>query len=337
MRKITNLVLIIFVLSFALPLSAFGIGQMTEPIVFEDVLRGSQITEILILYNSENPEMVYELKAEGEIADWASFYKIEDKDLENPITEISIPAKSSIEATAKFIIPNDIQNGEYTGEVAIISTPTENQEIGEMAITVFQRIGRKVSITVTDEQIIKLDATIIPLIYGMGKDDPLIIKVIYNNQGNVSIEPSIQLKITQISTGKVVQVPVIYRYHGDANPVRPFERKVFENLIEWPTTGQDNGRYLAELKVLLNDEIVKETNFRFQVGFDWSKLFASIAVIGGGNLTLAWFVIGIILLAIAGILIFINKNQNFIKKRILKNGILKKCLRLKLLKQKTGK
>ena len=319
MSKITNLILIIFVLSLVLPLSAFGIGQMTEPIVFEDVLRNSEVTETLILYGSEYEESVYELKAEGEVADWASFYNIDDVNLENPITEISIPAKSSVEALVKFTIPYDTQNKEYTGEVALISVPTGNQEIGEMAITVFQRIGRDVSITVTDKQTIKLDATIIPLIYGMGKDDPLIIKVIYNNQGNVSVEPTIQLKITQISTGNVVQSAVIYSYPTDANPVRPFERKVFENLIEWPTDGKDNGRYLAELKVLLNDEVVKETNFRFQVGFDWSALFASIAVIGNGSLTLAWFIIGTILLEIAGILIVVRRRKIFLKNRIPKN------------------
>ncbi|MCK4355398.1 hypothetical protein KAW43_03605 [Candidatus Parcubacteria bacterium] len=313
MRKINNLILIIFVLSFALPLSALAIGQVTKPIIIENILRDSQVTKILDLFNSENEEIFYGLKTEGEIADWVSFYKIDDINLENSITEIQVPAESYVKAIVKFTVPSDAPNGEYSGKVYIFTTPTKNKDTGEMSITVGQRIGREVSIIVTDEEILDFNTFIIPLKYGVGKNEPLKIKVIYNNQGNVSIKPDIQLKITQINTGKVVQSTVIYPYPENENPVRPFERKVFENLIEWPTDGKDNGRYLAELKVLLNNEVIKETDFRFQVGFDWSKLFASIAIIGGGNLTLAWFIIGGILAIIAGILTVFYKKPKFLK------------------------
>ena len=318
MKIIKNLILIIFVLSLVLPLSALAIGQMTEPIVIKDVLRDSQVTETLILYNSENKEIVYGLKAEGEIADWTSFYKIDDTNLENPITEIQIPAKLSLNALVKFDIPKNIPNGDYTGHVVIMTIPMEEKETKEVSALLRLRVSREVSITVTDKEIFNFETTIIPLKYGLSKNEPLEIKIIYYNQGNVSIEPNIQLKITQISTGKVVQNTVIYPYPEDANPVKPFERKVFENLIEWPTAGRENGRYLAELSVLLNGEVIQKEDFSFYVGFDWSKFLASIAIIGGGNLTLAWFIIGVILLVIAGILIFVSKNQNFLKSQILK-------------------
>ena len=320
MRKITNLVLIIFVLSFVLPLSASAIGQMTKPIVLQDVLRGQEVTAVLNFHNSEDKEITFQLRADGEISDWAIFYKIEDENLENPITEIQVPAESYIKATVKFAIHEETPNGEYTGEVAIMTMPSGEEEIDKMSASVFQRVAREVRITVTDEEIIQFDTAIIPFRYDVKKGEPLKIKVIYDNQGNVLIEPDIQLKVIQISTGNVVQSTVIYPYPENANPVRPFERKVFENLIEWNTAGQENGKYRAEIKVLLNSQVIEEEDFKFTVGlYDWDKLLASIAAIGGGSLMLAWLIIGGILAALAGILIVANKRKIFLKNRIPKN------------------
>ncbi|MCK4454103.1 hypothetical protein KAU51_02030 [Candidatus Parcubacteria bacterium] len=310
MKKIIYLIIILLILSFVLPQITLGIGQLTKPIIIKDVLRGQEVTAILKLFNSGDKEVTYQFKANGDIKEWASFYEIEDKNLENAITEIQIPAESSINAVAKFTVPEDTPNGDYSGEVAIVSIPVKDKETGKIMATVFQRVGRKVSITVTDEEIIKFDATIIPLKYGIGKNEPLRIKVIYDNQGNVAIRPDIQLKI--LKSNETI-FNAIFPYPEDEKAVRPFERKVFENLIEWPTAGQENGRYRAEVKVLLNGEMIEEDDFRFIVGFDWSKFLASIAVIGGGNIVLAWFIIGGVLAMLAGILAAFYKKPQFFK------------------------
>lgn len=309
--KFPKVILLTIIASIlVLPQIAFGIAMVTQPIVFKDVLRGSEVIDTLTLINSEDKTVTYQLKAEGGIADWTSFYNIEDRKLENPIEEIQIPAKSKARVRVKFSIPEDVPNGTYTGEVAIYTAPGSTE--GKMSVSVNLRIPRKVSISVTDKEILDFETTIIPLTYGMRKNDPLRIKVIYNNQGNVYIKPDIQLKIIQLSTGNVVQSPVIYPYPEGEDPVKPFERKVLDNLIEWPTAGQKNGSYKAEIKVLLDGKVVKEDEFTFTLGFDWSKFFASIAVIGGGNLMLAWFVIGGFFAVLAGILaLFYKKPQVF--------------------------
>jgi hypothetical protein len=314
MKKNIYLLIPLMVLSFILPQTVFGIGQMTKPIVLQDVLWGQEVTAILKFHNSEDKEITFQLRADGEISDWASFYKIEDENFENPITDIQIPSESFLKAIVKFKVPEETPNGEYIGEVAIMTTPSGEEDIDNVGASVFQRVAREVRITVTDEEIIQFDTAIIPLRYDVKSGEPLKIKVIYDNQSNVSIKPSIQLKITQISTGKVVQSTIIYPYPENENPVRSFERKVFENLIEWSTAGQENGRYRAEIKVLLNSQVIEEDDFKFTVGlYDWDKLLASIAAIGGGSLTLAWFIIGGILAIIAGILTVFHKRPKFFK------------------------
>ena len=296
------------VIGLNIPQATFGIAMVTEPIVFENVLRGSEMTEVLHLINSEDKEVIYQLQAEGDIAGWTSFYKIDDKNLENPITEISVPANSHIKAIVKFEVPKDVPNGKYTGKVAIMTASPQNKETSKMTVGILMRIEREVSITVTDKEILDFNAAIIPNKYAIGKNQPLILKVIYTNKGNVTIKPDIHLRITQLSTGEVVH-NAIYPYPDEENPVRPFERKVLPDLIKWSTSGQPNGMYKAEVRVLLDGKEYFKDDFRFRVGVDIRELLmAAISTLGGGNLLLGWFVLGAIFLLLAGIFEIIRKN-----------------------------
>ncbi|MCK5387098.1 MAG: hypothetical protein KAJ39_07920 [Gammaproteobacteria bacterium] len=294
------------------PLVSFGIGQVTEPIIIKDILRDSEVSDALILFNSEDKEVILQLKAEGEIADWASFYEIDDKNLENPITEIQVPAKSRLDVTVKFKIPEDASNGEYVGEIAIMTAPAENEEMSKTAINVLQRIGREVLITVTDKEILKLKTTVIPLKYGVRKNEPLQIKVIHNNQGNISVKPDVQLKITKDDR---MVFNVIFPYSEDEKPVRPLERKTM-SLIEWQTAGQENGEYKAEVKVLLAGKVIHENDFRFTTGFDINKYLSFVSRVGGGNLVLGWLMAGGFLIILSTLFISISRKKRFLRMRI---------------------
>jgi hypothetical protein len=309
MKKIIYLSLI---LSFILPQTVLGIGQMTEPIVVKDVLKGQEVVATLNLFNSEEEATVYGLKAEGEIADWASFYQIGDKNLVNPITEIQIPAQSFINALVKFKVPADAPNGDYQGEVILFNGVAEEAKEGEVNTTVFQSIGRDVSITVTDEEIIKLETAIIPVKYAVNQNEPLQIKVIYENLGNIIIKPDLQLKI--LKDEKVIY-NAIFPYPEDENAVKPLERKELTSLIEWQTIGQENGEYRAEIKILYQGDLIQEESFRFNVGIviNASQFLAAVAKIGGGNIIAAWFIIGLFFAALAVFFALFHKKSKFIK------------------------
>ena len=68
------------------------------------------------------------------------------------------------------------------------------------------------------------------------------------------------------------------------------------------------------MKILVGGKSYQEGDFHFDIGVNAETLLASVATIfGGGNLILAWFVIGLILLAIAGILALIFKKPKLLK------------------------
>ncbi|MFZ2969893.1 MAG: hypothetical protein WA063_01980, partial [Minisyncoccia bacterium] len=197
MKKILFMMFMIFTASFIFPNVVFGIGQVTKPIVIENALRGQEITETLSFINSKDSEIMYGLAAEGDIAEWATFYTIDDLNFANPVLEIKINPSSTQNAIAKFTVPIDQPNGTYTGKVYVFDAPKNSVETDKNKINVGQRIGRNVSITVSEKEIMELESLIIPLTYVVKSGEPLKIKIIHNNLGNISIKPSLQIKTTK--------------------------------------------------------------------------------------------------------------------------------------------
>lgn len=322
MKKIIFLSIAVLLFSFISIQLVFAIGQTTKPIVIKDVLRGQEFTAELQMVNSEDKEVVYKLTAEGQIANWASFYETSDKDLKNKITEIKIPAKSRVRAIVKFLIPADAPNGQYSGEVVVMTESSDNeQKEGNASANVLERVGRAVSIGVTDKEIIDLQATVIPSKYGVNKGEPLKIKINYYNNGNVSMKPDVQLKI--LKEGNAI-FNATFSYPESENAIKPKERKTL-SYVEWSSSGQETGNYRAEVKVLHNGQIVAENSFKFSIGYFSNSIWISaVSFLGGGNLFFGWFVSGVILLAIVILYdILRKKGINFAKGQAIFNNIRK--------------
>lgn len=297
MKKIIFLLAMVLLLSASLSQSVFAIGQMTKPIIVSDVMRGQDVVQTLKLYNSGNQKITYSLKADGDVATWATFYKIEDTGLKNPITKIEVPARSQISAIVNFQVPKDTPNGQYLGEVAIISGDINGESAeGEVSVNVMERIGRSVSITVTDKEKIDLEATVIPAKYGIRSGDSLKIKINYYNKGNIALRPDVQLKI--LKDGNALFNATFY-YPESEDAIRPGGRKTI-SAIEWQTTGQSNGNYVAEVKILNKDNVVLQKSFKFSIGnFNNGIWVSALSLFKENNTILGWFIVGAILVVIA--------------------------------------
>ena len=320
MKKITYLLIFVLFFSFVSFQSVLAIGQTTKPIVIEDILRGQEFTAELQMVNSEDKEAVYQLKAEGQIASWASFYQESDQNLENPIQEVNISAGSRVRAIVKFQIPEDAPNGKYSGEVLVMTKASDNagQEEGA-SVNVLDRIGREVLITVTDKEIIDLEAAVIPSKYGVNIGEPLKIKINYYNNGNVFMKPDVQLKI--LKGGNTI-FNAIFSYPESEEAIKSKQRKTL-SYVEWSTSGQESGNYTAEVKIMHNGEVVAENSFKFSIGhFQDSVWISAVSFLGGGNLAAGWFVIGGALLILAIIFdILRKKGINFSKAQVVFNNI----------------
>lgn len=289
--------------------NALALGLVADPIIVENVLRGNEVWDTMTIINNNNAEIVYELGSQGEIENWVSFYQKDSLDQE--ITEVSISPNNRYEVAVKLSVPEDMPNGEYSGQLFVKQKPKEQS--GENVMAVAQMLSKEVLITVSDEEIIDFEASIIPGEFDYKEGEAISIRVIYYNHGNVQIKPQFGLKIKKIDTQETV-LNVIYPYPENEPAVSPYSSYEIP-AIEVSTNGFEDGKYRAEIAISVNDYVV-EDDFKFNIGnshFTATGLLGAISIIGGGNILLAWFIIGVVLVALAVFLALYRKKLSFIK------------------------
>ncbi len=281
----------VFVLLVCLAGQVLAIGQMTEPIVINEVLRGQEFIKEIRLFSSQETVQSYALQAEGDIESWVSFYSQEDTGFETALSQAEVPARGYLTLSAKINVPIDVPNATYLGQIVVATLPPEDSETGETSALVRQRVGREVTITITDQEIIQLEADIIPISYDLNQGESLEIKTVYHNQGNVLLTPDLGIKIKRLDE-TVFQA--IFPYPETEEPVKPKTSKAVI-AAQWSSAGQQGGRYLVEVTVLVEGEVIKIEEFSIVVSSSLDQFLSFISFIGFGNLTLAWVIIGLVI------------------------------------------
>ncbi len=278
----------------------YSIGMITDPLVVSNGLRGETAIRTVTVFNAGNEVSVYSLQQEGDVEGWITFF---DPESSEKIEEISVPSKSYKDILARVEIPKDAPNGSYTGEISISEKPGDPGEKGTATIT--KMITRKVNIEVTDKEIKEIEATFIPEKYDLPLGEPLKVRVIYKNTGNVSLAPDLQVRI--IKDDESVVFNAIFPYLEDGERISPGETKEIDPFL-WQTAGEERGKYRAEMIVLSDTEPLKENHFNFNVGnVLHNPFFAAIALLGGGN-----FITGLlIVIAFSALIYSLALRSNF--------------------------
>ncbi len=258
-----------FILSLALAFltlaqTVSALGQMSEPIVVENAIRGEKIQKEMIVVNSDSFDVSVVLTAEGDISDWTTFYL--SKDSEDTISEIVIPAKENLRLTVVFALPEDAPSDTYKGLISVTNLPPDEEEQDSSITYVRQKINREVSITISDgDELIDIEkSSIIPHTYDLDIDEPLSIRIIYDNQGNISLKP--QLRLTINRNEKPVH-DLIYPYPTDKKAVNSLSQ-LEVNPIVVQTNGWEEGRYQAILTFSHGEETILKKDFVFSIAAD---------------------------------------------------------------------
>src|SRR3989344_4711533 len=156
------------------------------------------------------------------------------------------------------------------------------------------------------KEIIKLKTSFIPSTYNVGQGKPLSIRVLYANEGNVTVKPELHLKVSKKEGATVYNV--IFPYPDDQETVRAYAQKEIP-AVEWQTTGQDMGNYTAEMKVFLNGSEMQTESFDFSIGNANLGALAALSLFGSNTMMLVWLGIGAVVAA--GIFIILKKGIKF--------------------------
>ena len=239
-----------------LPIGTQAIGQITKPILVDDALRGQEFEESMSIFNSEDQEVTFDLLAEGGIDGWVTFFNTEDHGRKDPVTEVTAEANGRKGAFAVFNIPEDTPNGEYVGYLSILRK-ADKEKASTTTATLQQKISRRVTINVSDKEIVDFNSNIITQDFGVTIGEPIHLKVVYENNGNIAIKPQVKIKTKQIDK---VYTNVIHPYPDELDAVKPRSTQELP-IIEIPTDGVEEGKLGVVVEILYKDEVVHDKNF----------------------------------------------------------------------------
>lgn len=125
-------------------------------------------------------------------------------------------------------------------------------------------------IKVNDKENIALRVSVIPEKYDLADKESLKIRLIYDNQGNVSIKPEIRFKIKK---DEKILFNINYPFSEDTEAIKP--KAVYEiPSIEVPTATLAKGNYAAEIDFVVDEKIISTERFKFTLGRENPKNYA---------------------------------------------------------------
>jgi hypothetical protein len=215
--------------------------------IFIDAVRGGEYQDTLTIFNPNNEEINILLTATGDVADWISFYN--EGKLDEPITNLTIPISSSVRIAVKFKVPMDAASDNYSSIIFAQTVPKGGQ------VGVGIKLRSTVNIEVSGTQ--KLVGIVEDIsIKDTEINRPLRILVYFKNTGNVIAKPSIDVEILKNDSS-------ISKFNYKSQGINVDMNKVEE--VEWDTTGQTVGDYVANVKVYLGEQLLKEENLNFKI------------------------------------------------------------------------
>lgn len=230
-----------------------GLGIAPASMTISDALKGGSYERMISVFNTGDEAGTFRLTTEGECSEWISFYAEVDQGTE--LEEVTIPAGDKAKILVRFQIPEDIANGDYTTTIYAQTIPKAKTDTEGAAAQAVIRIPSKITIGVTGTQI--LSGTVKSItISDTEINNPLKIKVFFQNEGNVVAKPKIAVEITK-------DREIVDSFIHDKTGIKPDSEGMITVLRNM--TGLKDGDYIAKVTVTLGDEVLTTKDLSFKI------------------------------------------------------------------------
>jgi hypothetical protein len=252
MKKLLVIFTAILIFSF-IPgvVQALGVAVGPTNIEINDALRGGEYKRTITIFNPSSDDTEYTITAEGEAANWTSFFYLNpEKPIEN---KISISGKSNVPVLVKIKVPDDITNDTYNAKIIVQTVPPEGLE-GTGVATIMQATST-LTINVKGEQI--RDGEVIRIsVVDTEVGIPARIETLFKNTGNVIVKPEINCVILK-ETQELAEISYADTEVGVENQDTI--------TVEWNTDNQREGEYTARVSVFLDDRLLTTKDIPFEL------------------------------------------------------------------------
>ena len=228
-------------------------GVTPSSITVEDAAKGVTFEKTITIINTAEDACDCNVSVKGDLKDWFSFHEVGQTE---SLISITVPGKGSKRVVIKITIPEDTPNGVYNDTIYVQTIPSAVTDAEGTVASVVIRMPVRLSIAVTDIQILT------GIVKSITTQDtevgyPLRINVVFKNTGNVVAKPNTDVKITN-TDGQIID-----RLTRD-----DFEVKVGSTdtiPVEWNTNGLESGDYVANVTVSLGGEVLATQKLHFKL------------------------------------------------------------------------
>lgn len=242
-------ILTFFLIIIALSSFTLGVAIGVSPSVlnYNEVLKNGYALKTLLLSTDTPNDLTISIERSGEVAEWISFEPIDLR-----ISNITINDKNPYLLSVIVQPPSDVQNGNYTGYIRVITDKIENVETGKGA-SVKAAFMVNVRVEIVGKEIVRCIAGGLHISsFEIGEE--LKIDYIIENTGNVKINPDVFLDIFDNKNNKITS------YDLRSDMILPtlknnLENPVSNNLIERQYFATVNIPLCNEVKTLTFDVV----------------------------------------------------------------------------------
>ncbi len=265
---------------------AAGIGISPAKLYFDDVLKGGYAEKEIIVQNTNDYSITYDVFANGLNKDWIAFrldevsFQFEEVLVPLPsgekvsvliktpsksseISTFTVPAKTNTNLIVVLQPPNDAANGEYDGHIYIVPSETDEVEVekeeGGVAFGLGIEVGADVLavVNITGKEILDYVVESVS-VRSTEIDYPITFSIKGRNLGNVRVTPKIGIDILNQNKTEVL---ISGNFSGDE---------------VWPTTSDTTiinissdklpeGQYWADVKVYVGGNVIKQQLLTFDL------------------------------------------------------------------------
>ncbi len=229
-----------------------GLGVAPSELTVTNALKGGEFEKPITIFNLGDETARFALNATGYLKDWVRFHEIDN---ETSINTILVAGGGSKKIIVKFIVPDDIANGIYNCTIFVEGIPEDITVINGATTTMIVKIPVEAMIEVTGTQILTGEVKSIATM-DVEVNYPLRIKVDFQNTGNVIAKPTITINITKNGSP-------ISNFEYSQTEIKPNSKETIS--IEWNTTGNEVGDYVANISVSLGGENLANKDLSFNI------------------------------------------------------------------------
>ncbi|NOQ55258.1 MAG: hypothetical protein GQ477_00465 [Nanohaloarchaea archaeon] len=245
---VCTLSFVLFCILMSCPVFGGSFAAAPGTIAFENMLKSGYAETEIFANNPEDVPVDVEIIAEGQIAEWLSFYP----------ESLVLEPQSTGDSLVIIRPPWDAANGQYEGTITLVSRPRYKQTHDvQYGLNIETAVILKVSAEVVGEQIVDYSVADMSLeSVEVGYAVPLTFSG--KNDGNVRVTPKISIDVYNSNRSILVSSNNI-----TPESVMPTVKKT--ETIHIATENLQEGQYWANISVSVFDEIIYTKMITFDI------------------------------------------------------------------------